>query len=147
VIEFDVADPNFRQRVADDFARQQVMQTMGITLESVEPGEIQLHLPFRDELTQQNGYLHAGVLSTALDSACGFSAYTLMSTDASVLTIENKINLLRPAGNGPFRVAARVIKSGRTVIVSEGKVYDAAGKLIATMSATNMAVPLRPVDL
>jgi uncharacterized protein (TIGR00369 family) len=147
VTDFEVADSNFRQRVADDFSRQRVMKTMGITLESVEPGEIQLHMPFREELTQQNGYLHAGVLSTALDSACGFSAYTLMSTDASVLTIENKINLLRPAGKGPFRVAARVIKAGRTVIVSEGKLYDADGKLVATMSATNMAVPLRPAEL
>jgi uncharacterized protein (TIGR00369 family) len=146
LIEFNVADPEFRQRVLTDFGRQKVMKTMGITLESVEPGEVQLQVPFRDDLTQQNGYLHAGVLSTALDTACGFSAYTLMSNDASVLTIENKINLLRPAKNGPFRVAARVIKPGRTVIVSEGQLYDVGGKLVATMSATNMAVPLRPVD-
>jgi uncharacterized protein (TIGR00369 family) len=147
VIEFEVADPNFRQRVTNEFAKQRVMETMGITLESVEPGEIQLQMPFRRDLTQQNGYLHAGVLSTALDSACGFSAYTLMSAEASVLTIENKINLLRPAGSGPFRVVAKVIKPGRNVIVSEGKLYDAEGKLIATMSATNMAVPLRSVEL
>lgn len=122
------------------------MKTMGITLVSVEPGEIQLQVPFHDDLTQQNGYLHAGVLSTALDTACGFSAYTLMPTDASVLTIENKINLLRPAHNGPFRVVAKVIKPGKNVIVSEGKLYDIAGKLVATMSATNMAVPLRSLD-
>ena len=141
-----MADPEFRQRVLGDFGRQKVMKTMGITLESVEPGEIQLEVPFRDELTQQNGYLHAGVLSTALDTACGFSAYTLMPTDASVLTIENKINLLRPAIKGPFRVVAKVIKPGKTVIVSEGKLYDVGGKLVATMSATNMAVPLRTVD-
>lgn len=146
MIEFNVSDPQFRQRVITDFGRQKVMKTMGITLESVEPGEIQLQIPFRDDLTQQNGYLHAGVLSTALDTACGFSAYTLMSTDASVLTIENKINLLRPAKDGPFRVFAKVIKPGRTVVVSEGKLYDVGGKLVATMSATNMAVPLRPVD-
>jgi uncharacterized protein (TIGR00369 family) len=146
LIEFTVADPEFRQRVLDDFGRQKVMQTMGITLEGVEPGEVHLQVPFRDDLTQQNGYLHAGVLSTALDTACGFSAYTLMSTDSSVLTIENKINLLRPANNGPFRVVAMVIKPGKTVIVSEGKLYDAAGKLVATMSATNMAGPLRPLD-
>ena len=145
MIEFEVADPNFRKRVADDFARQKVMQTMGITLESIEPGEVQLQMPFRDDLTQQNGYLHAGVLSTALDSACGFSAYTLMSAESSVLTIENKINLLRPADNGPFRVVARVIKPGRSVLVSDGKLFDAVGKLVATMSATNMAVPLRAV--
>jgi uncharacterized protein (TIGR00369 family) len=147
VIEFEVADPNFRKRVADDFARQRVMRTMGITLESIEPGEVQLQMPFRDDLTQQNGYLHAGVLSTVLDSACGFSAYTLMPAEASVLTIENKINLLRPADNGPFRVVARVIKPGRSVIVSDGKLFDAIGKLVATMSATNMAVPLRSVEL
>ncbi|MGF1616790.1 MAG: PaaI family thioesterase [Acidimicrobiia bacterium] len=146
MIEFNVSDPEFRQRVIADFGRQKVMKTMGIILESVEPGEIQLQVPFRDDLTQQNGYLHAGVLSTALDTACGFSAYTLMSTDASVLTIENKINLLRPAKDGPFRVVAKVIKPGRTVLVSEGKLYDVGGKLVATMSATNMAVPLRPVD-
>lgn len=146
MIEFTVADPDFRQRVIDDFDRQRVMKTMGIILESVEPGEVQLQVPFHDDLTQQNGYLHAGVLSTALDTACGFSAYTLMATDASVLTIENKINLLRPANNGPFRVVAKVIKPGRTVIVSEGKLYDIDGKLVATMSATNMAVPLRSVD-
>jgi uncharacterized protein (TIGR00369 family) len=146
VIEFEVADPNFRKRVADDFARQRVMRTMGITLESIEPGEVHLQMPFRDDLTQQNGYLHAGVLSTALDSACGFSAYTLMPAEASVLTIENKINLLRPADNGPFRVVARVIKPGRSVIVSDGKLFDAIGKLVATMSATNMAVPLRSVE-
>lgn len=146
MIEFNIADPEFRQRVLDDFGRQKVMQTMGVTLESVEPGEVQLQVPFRDDLTQQNGYLHAGVLSTALDTACGFSAYTLMSTDSSVLTIENKINLLRPPNRGPFRVEARVIKPGKTVIVSEGKLYDVGGKLIATMSATNMAVPVRPLD-
>lgn len=146
MIEFSVADPEFRQRVLDDFGRQKVMHTMGITLESVEPGEIQLQVPFRDDLTQQNGYLHAGVLSTALDTACGFSAYTLMTTESSVLTIENKINLLRPANRGPFRVVARVIKPGKTVIVSEGKLYDIGGNLVATMSATNMAVPLRPLD-
>lgn len=144
--EFTVGDPEFRQRVVDDFGRQKVMKTMGITLESVEPGVIRLQVPFRDDLTQQNGYLHAGVLSTALDTACGFSAYTLMTTESSVLTIENKINLLRPANKGPFRVVATVIKPGRTVIVSEGKLYDAGGKLVATMSATNMAVPLRPID-
>lgn len=146
MIEFEIADPEFRQRVHDDFGRQKVMKTMGITLESVEPGEIQLQVPFRDDLTQQNGYLHAGVLSTALDTACGFSAYTLMPTDSSVLTIENKINLLRPANKGPFRVVAEVIKPGRTVVVSEGKLYDVDGKLVATMSATNMAVPFRSVD-
>lgn len=113
---------------------------MGITLESVEPGEVQVQLPFRDDLTQQNGFLHAGVISTALDTACGFSAYTLMPATASVLTVENKINLLRPARNGPFRVVARVVKAGRTIVVSEGKCYDTDGKLIATMTATNMAI-------
>lgn len=141
--EFDTPDPDFRKRVIAGFEGQAVMRTMGVTLLSVDPGEIQLQLPFRSDLTQQDGFLHAGVLGTALDTACGFSAYTLMPPGASVLTVENKINLLRPARHGPFRVVARVVKPGRTIIVSEGKLYDVAGKLVATMTATNMAVPAR----
>lgn len=143
MIEFDTPNPRFRERVIKGFADQRVMKTMGITLESVDPGEVQLQLPFREDLTQQNGYLHAGVLGTALDTACGFSAYTLMPMDASVLTVENKINLLRPAQNGPFRIVAKVVKPGRVIVVSEGRLYDMNGKLVATMTATNMAVDLR----
>lgn len=138
--EFAVPNPEFRKRVIDGFAAQPIMKTLGVTLESVDPGSVQLQLHYREDLTQQYGYMHAGALSTALDTACGFSAFTLMPADAEVLTVENKINLLRPAVDGPFRVVAKVIKPGRTVVVSEGKLFDAAGKLVATMTATNMTV-------
>lgn len=142
--EFKISDPNFKTRVSDSFANQRVMKTLGATLISVEAGRIELSLPFHDDLTQQNGFLHAGVLSTALDSACGFSAYTLMPANASVLTIENKINLFRPAVNGPFGVVGQVVKPGRTIIVSEGRVHDADDRLVATMTATNMTILDRP---
>lgn len=138
--EFVVANPAFRERVKADFAAQPATTGMGIALETIDPGHIVLNLPFREELTQQNGFLHAGILSTALDTACGFSAYTLIGAETTVLTIENKLNLLRPAVNGPFRVVGTVVKAGRVVIVSEGTVHDSSEKLIATMTATNMAV-------
>lgn len=130
----------------EGFAGQAVMKTLGVTLLSVDPGEIQLQLPYRRDLTQQHGFVHAGVLGTALDTACGFAAYTVMPVGASVLTVENKINLLRPATQGPFRVVARVVKAGRNIVVSEGKLYDVAGKLVATMTATNMAVRVEDTE-
>lgn len=138
--EFQISNPGFENRVRQGFADQLVMKTLDMTLSAVSPGKIEITFPFAAALTQQNGFVHAGVLSTALDSACGFSAYTLMPADASVLTIETKINLLRPAADGPFRVEAMVVKPGRTIVVSEGRLYDANDKLVATMTATNMAV-------
>jgi uncharacterized protein (TIGR00369 family) len=142
--EFQIADPDYRERVTSSFEHQQMMKTMGVTLVDVQPGFVEFTMGFSEHLTQQNGFLHAGAMSTALDSACGFSSYTLMPPEASILTIENKVNLLRPARNGPFRIVGNVIKPGRTVIVSEGHAYDADGKLVATMTATNMTVLDRP---
>lgn len=142
--EFQIADPNYAERIRTSFEHQQMMKTMGVTLVDLAPGHVEFSMEFAEHLTQQNGFLHAGALSTALDSACGFSAYTLMAPNASILTIENKVNLLRPARVGPFRVTGNVIKPGRTVIVSEGHAYDGEGKLTATMTATNMTIVDRP---
>jgi uncharacterized protein (TIGR00369 family) len=99
----------------------------------------------RDELTQQHGFLHAGMLATALDSACGYAAFSLMPSEAAVLTIEFKINLLAPARGPRFRFDGQVVKPGRTISVVDGRAFelDAGGndpKLIATMSATVMTV-------
>jgi len=141
---FHIADPNYAQRIRASFDHQPMMKTMGVTLVDLAPGHVEFSMDFAEHLTQQNGFLHAGALSTALDSACGFSAYTLMPPDASILTIENKVNLLRPARTGPFRVVGDVIKPGRTIVVSEGHAYDGDGKLTATMTATNMAIIDRP---
>lgn len=142
--EFEIADPDYKERITRSFNYQPMMKTMGVTLVAIEPGHVEFSMEFADHLTQQNGFLHAGALSTALDSACGFSSYTLMPPDASILTIENKVNLFRPAKTGPFRIVGNVVKPGRTIIVSEGHAYDGDGKLAATMTATNMTIVDRP---
>lgn len=142
--DFTISDPGYKERITRSFNYQPMMKTMGVTLVDIEPGHVEFSMEFADHLTQQNGFLHAGALSTALDSACGFSSYTLMPAEASILTIENKVNLFRPALKGPFKIVGDVIKPGRTIIVSEGHAYDGEGKLTATMTATNMAILDRP---
>lgn len=136
-------DNNFQQRVKDSFARQQAMATLGIQLQSVKAGQVVLAMPYQEQLTQQHGFLHAGIISTALDSACGYAAFSLMPTDAAVLSIEFKVNLLSPARGQHFRFEAEVLKPGRTITVAEGKAYalqDDKKKLIASMTASLMAV-------
>jgi uncharacterized protein (TIGR00369 family) len=139
------ADPNFEQRTVDSFARQPAMVTLGITLDAVASGRVALAMAHRADLTQQHGFLHAGVLATALDSACGYAAFTLMPAGAGVLTIEFKINLLAPARGPLLRFEAQVTKSGRTISVVDGQAFQfepgaAERKLVATMTATVMTV-------
>src|SRR6185437_8259195 len=88
--------PNFEERVRASFARQQAMATIGAALTLVRPGTVEIEMPYSDALTQQHGFLHAGIISAALDSACGYAAYSVMPEEASVLTIEFKVNLLAP---------------------------------------------------
>jgi len=130
---------DFAARVRESFARQPVMKTCGIELVSVEPGEVTFTLRNAPELTQQHGFVHAGILATALDSACGFAAFSLMPADAGVLTIEFKINLLAPARGELFEVRGRVVKAGRTITVTEASATE-AGKLVCTMTATVMTI-------
>ena len=138
------ADPGFRQRVHDSFARQGVMHTLGATLEVADAGRVVIVMPHKPELTQQHGYVHAGIVSTALDSACGYAAFSLMPADAAVLTIEFKVNLLAPARGPWFRFEGSVVKAGRTISVVEGKAWQheagGAESLCATMTATVMTV-------
>lgn len=139
------ADPDFEARTRASFARQAAMATLGITLERVAPGEVELALPHRPDLTQQHGFLHAGVVSTALDSACGYAAFTLMPADAAVLTIEFKVNLLAPARGPLLRVLGQVVKAGRTISVVDARAWQRApgtgeDQLVATMTATVMTV-------
>jgi uncharacterized protein (TIGR00369 family) len=136
-------DPAARMRAS--FARQALMATLGITPGRVEPGAVDLLMSHRADLTQQHGFLHAGVLATALDSACGYAAFTLMPADAAVLTVEFKINLLAPARGPRFRFEGRVVKAGRTISVVDGRALqldadDADGQLVATLTATVMTV-------
>ncbi|MBX3611231.1 MAG: PaaI family thioesterase [Hydrogenophaga sp.] len=140
---FQAQDPDYAQRVRDSFARQAAMTTLGATLSEVLPGRVVITLPWAAHLTQQHGFLHAGMVSTALDSACGYAGFSLMPAEAAVLTIEFKINLLAPAQGEHFRMVGNVIKPGRTVTVAEGHAYATHGgkeKLVATMGCTLMTV-------
>ena len=140
---FDPPDPDFATRVRASFERQDAMLTIGATLGAVEPGRVTIELPWAQALTQQHGFLHAGMIATALDSACGYAAFSLMPAQAAVLTIEFKINLLAPAQGSRFRMEGAVLKPGRTITVAEGRAYawhEGREKLIATMGATIMVV-------
>ena len=140
---FEPLDPSFETRVRDSFARQTAMRTLGITIHRIAPGEIELRMPYASNYTQQHGYMHAGTMTTALDSACGYAAFTLMPANAEVLTVEFKTNLLAPAKGQSFRFAAAVIKPGRTITVCEARAYaldDGKDRLVATMTGTLMAL-------
>jgi uncharacterized protein (TIGR00369 family) len=140
---FEPRDPDFDRRVRASFDRQAAMATIGARLTGVRAGWVAIELDWAATLTQQHGFLHAGMVATALDSACGYAGFSLMDVDAAVLTIEYKINLLAPAKGQRFRMEGQVIKPGRTVTVTEGKAFaidDGREKLIATMGCTLMAV-------
>jgi len=140
---FEPKDPGYVDRVRASFERQGAMKTLGATLASVNAGKIVIELPWAEALTQQHGFLHAGMVAAALDSACGYAASSLMPADAAVLTIEYKINLLAPAQGQRFRMAGQVVKPGRTITVVEGRAFaidEGREKLIATMACTVMTV-------
>lgn len=132
-----------RARVHDSFGRQTVMATLGATLTRVEPGEVDIEMPFRDDLTQQHGFLHAGIVTTLLDSACGYASYSRMPADAAVLAVEFKVNLLSPARGERLIARGRIVKSGRTLSVSHGEAFtlrDGEEKLVAVMQSTTIAI-------
>jgi uncharacterized protein (TIGR00369 family) len=144
---FQPADPAFESRARASFARQQMMATLGATLERVAPGEVDVRLPFRPALTQQHGFLHAGAMTTVVDSACGYAALTLMPPGAAVLSVEFKMNLLAPGEGDAVLARGRVLKAGRTITVCSGEVVALRGgaeRLVATMTATMMTVRERP---
>ena len=130
------------KRVKDSFARQTAMETIGASVTRVEPGEVTIELPFRSDLTQQHGFVHAGVVTMIVDTACGYAALSLMHASAAVLTTEYKINFLSPAEGEKLIARGRVLKPGRALTVCCGEVHarkDGKEKLIATMLATMMA--------
>ena len=138
------SNPNFANDVANSFGQQAVMNLIGAQLTSVEPGVVEITLPYRADLTQQNRYLHAGIVTTIADSACGYAAFTLMPPGAAVLSVEFKVNLLRPAQGDSFVARAEVIKAGKTLTVVRADVFALSGhgrSLIATMQATMMCLP------
>jgi uncharacterized protein (TIGR00369 family) len=140
---FEPKDPNFDSRVRASFARQAVMGTLGITIVTLKPGEIEFDMPYDASYTQQHGFMHAGIITTALDSACGYAAFSLMPADAEVLTVEFKTNLLAPAKGERFRFEGVVLKPGRTLTVCEAKAFAIVGEkrtLVASMTGTLMAL-------
>lgn len=151
-------DPDYEQRVRASFARQAVMATLGVTIARVVPGEVVLELPFQSALTQQHGFLHAGIVTSVMDSACGYAALSLMERGAAVLSVEFKVNLLAPARGQRFRATGRVVRAGRSVTVVSGELRvietdrdgqpvaasDDTGQLVAIMTGTMMAVRDRP---
>jgi len=136
-------NPNFADEVAASFAQQTIMKLIGASLTLIEPGVVEIILPFRQDLTQQNGYLHAGIVTTIADSACGYAAFTLMPEGSGVLSVEFKVNLLRPAKGENFLARAEVIKAGRTLTVVRADVFaltEDKRTMVATMQGTMMCL-------
>lgn len=125
----------WEEAVRESFGRQAFMQTIGARLASVAPGEVTIELPFRADLLQQSGALHAGVLAAIADSACGYAALSLMPEGSNVLSVEFKLNLLAPATAERFQAHARVVRSGRTLTVTTCDVM-AGDTVVATMLGT-----------
>lgn len=136
-------DPDFERRVRQSFARQGLINTLNGKIAHISPGELHIEVPFNERFTQQDGFLHAGVVSTLMDSACGYAAYSLMPANSRVLSVEFKVNFLNPARGERFRAEGRVIKSGLTISVCEGKLFaqqNSRETLVAMMQATMICI-------
>jgi uncharacterized protein (TIGR00369 family) len=136
-------DPQFARRCRDSFGRQKAMALIGATLESVEPGRVEIALPYRDDITQQKGFVHGGIIGMIADTACGYAAFSLMPADCSLVTVEYKINILAPA-QGDLVARGDVVKAGRTLTIARAEVYAQGSKHVATMQQTLMMLPGTP---
>ncbi len=116
-------DAGFADRVRLDEEKQAFLRFIGAKITRVEPGFVEYSLPYKEELSQQHGFLHAGVITTIADVAAGYAAYSLMPAGSEVLSVEFKVNLLRPAVGESFVARGRVVNSGRTLTVVQGDVY------------------------
>ena len=136
-------DPHFVTRIRESFGRQKAMALIGASLARVEAGEVEIALPWRDDLTQQKGFVHGGVIGMIADTACGYSAFSLMPAGGSLVTVEYKMNILKP-GRGALVARGKVIRPGRTLTVARAEVYADDGSHVATMLQTLMALPGTP---
>ena len=139
--EHEPRNPDYERAVRESFARQTFMATLGAVLERVAPGEVAISVPWSEALCQQNGFLHAGVLASIADSACGYAALTLADPTTDVLAVEFKINLLRPARGRRFTATAHVLRSGKTLTIARADVVGDEGELIAAMQSTVIVRP------
>jgi len=133
------SNPTFAEEIKQSFAQQTVMSLIGAELVRIEPGVVEIALPYRGDLAQQHGYLHAGIVTTIADSACGYAAYSLMPPNSEVLSVEFKVNLLRPAKGETFSAVAEVVKAGKTLTVVRADVFGVEHDrrdLVATMLGT-----------
>jgi uncharacterized protein (TIGR00369 family) len=143
---FEPKNPDFRAAAAALFDGQPAMSTLGISLVRLAPGEVELAMGYSPDFTQQNGFIHAGIITAALDNACGVAAFTLMPRGADILTVEFKTNLLAPARGERFIFRAEVVKPGRTLTFCEARAFaerDGVATLVATMTGTLMALLCR----
>ena len=136
-------DPDFEQRVRTSASNQAILTTLGAEIGLVRAGEVHLTAPYDARFTQQDGFLHAGIVTTLMDSACGYAAFSLMPAASRVLSVEFKVNLLSPARGDRFRAEGRVIKAGQTLTVCEGKLFSIEKEeetLCAIMQATMICI-------
>jgi uncharacterized protein (TIGR00369 family) len=140
---YEASNPAFAEEIRQSFAKQTIMDLIGASLTRVEPGVVEITLPYRADLTQQHGYVHAGIVTAIADTACGYAAYSLMPVESDVLAVEFKVNLLRPAKGELFVARAEVIKPGKTLTVVRADVVTESRSLIATMQGTMMRLPKR----
>ncbi|HXX86128.1 MAG TPA: PaaI family thioesterase [Casimicrobiaceae bacterium] len=141
------ADPGYAARVRSSFERQGAMRLIGARLTELRPGHCTIELPYREDLTQQHGYIHAGIVSAIADSAGGYAGFTLFPPDSSVLTVEYKMNLLAPAAGERLLAMGEVVKQGRTLAITRGEVYaerDGRRTLCAIMQQTLMVMSGKP---
>jgi uncharacterized protein (TIGR00369 family) len=146
-LTFHPEDPNYEARVTSSFRRQKLMETIGASLTRVAPGEVEIELPFTNELTQQHGYVHGGIVTAIADSACGYASLSLLPAAAEVLTVEYKVNFLAPAHGTRLIARGHVIRPGRTISVCEGDVVAMGdgievrvAKMVATMIRSNVHI-------
>ena len=145
--KFEPRDPDFEAKVRSSFGRQTAMQTLGAVMGKVRPGEVEIEMPYRADLVQQHGFIHGGIVTTIVDSACGYAAFSLSAPDTEVLTVEYKVNFVAPAKGQRLLARGKVIRPGATVAVCKGDVLaydDGEEKLVATMLSTMMLMPNRP---
>jgi|TARA_B100000809_G_C14962380_1_gene467881 uncharacterized protein (TIGR00369 family) len=143
---FEPRDPDFEAKVRDSFGRQTAMQTLGAVVSKVQPGEVEIEMPYRADLTQQHGFIHGGIVTAIVDSACGYAAFSLSAPDTTVLTVEYKVNFVAPAKGERLVARGEVVRPGATVTVCKGNVLayeNGEEKLVATMLTTLMLMPNR----
>ncbi|PKB72102.1 MAG: hypothetical protein BZY87_01840 [SAR202 cluster bacterium Io17-Chloro-G6] len=144
---FEPRDPDYEAKVRGSFGRQTAMQTLGAVMGKVGPGEVEIEMAYRADLAQQHGFIHGGIVTAIVDSACGYAAFSLSAPDTAVLTVEYKVNFVAPAKGERLLARGEVVRPGATISVCKGNVlaYDGGEeKLVATMLTTMMLMPNRP---